>query len=62
MDDYLTASLPGGYDCVASALSIHHLPDPQKRLYFSHWNTAQCEWVASGFDPAVRRANPRGEQ
>ena len=21
--------------------------DPKKRLFFSHWNTAQCEWVAS---------------
>ena len=37
-------------------------PDPQKRLFFSHWNTAQCEWVASGFDPAVRNSMPRGDQ
>jgi len=36
-------------------------PDPDKRLFFSHWNTAQCEWVASGFDPEVRRNMPRGE-
>jgi len=41
-------------------LALHS--DPAVRLYFSHWNTAQCEWVASGFDPAVRRAMPRGEQ
>ena len=37
-------------------------PDPQVRLFFSHWNTAQGEWAASGFDPAVRKAMPRGEQ
>lgn len=34
--------------------------DPAMRLYFSHWNTAQGEWAASGFDPAVRAAMPRG--
>jgi ectoine hydroxylase-related dioxygenase (phytanoyl-CoA dioxygenase family) len=37
-------------------------PDPKTRLFFSHWNTAQGEWVASGFDPEVRKAMPRGEQ
>ena len=36
--------------------------DPKERLFFSHWNTAQGEWVASGFDPEVRAAMPRGEQ
>ena len=36
--------------------------DPAVRMFFSHWNTAQCEWVASGFDPDVRKAMPRGEQ
>lgn len=36
--------------------------DPEMRRYFSHWNTAMCEWVASGFDPQVRKAMPRGEQ
>lgn len=41
-------------------LALHS--DPDTRLFFSHWNTAQCEWVASGFDPAVRAAMPRGEQ
>ena len=41
-------------------LALH--PDPQTRLFFSHWNTAQCEWVASGFDPQVRKSMPRGEQ
>lgn len=40
-------------------LALH--PDPKKRLFFSHWNTAQCEWVASGFDPEVRKTMPRGE-
>ena len=41
-------------------LALHR--DPEVRLFFSHWNTAQCEWVASGFDPEVRRSMPRGEQ
>ena len=41
-------------------LALH--PDPKKRLFFSHWNTAQCEWVASGFDEQVRKSMPRGEQ
>ncbi|MFI4973521.1 MAG: phytanoyl-CoA dioxygenase family protein [Caulobacterales bacterium] len=36
--------------------------DPKIRLFFSHWNTAQGEWVASGFDPEVRKSMPRGEQ
>ena len=36
--------------------------DPKKRLFFSHWNTAQCEWVASQFDVEVRKSMPRGEQ
>lgn len=41
-------------------LALH--PDPATRLFFSHWNTAQCEWVASGFDPEVRKSMPRGHQ
>ncbi len=41
-------------------LALHE--DPKKRLFFSHWNTAQGEWVASGFSDEVRRAMPRGEQ
>lgn len=40
---------------------VHH-EDPAIRRFFSHWNTAQGEWVASGFDPEVRKAMPRGEQ
>ncbi len=39
---------------------IEH-PDPMLRRYFSHWNSAQGEWVASGFAPEVRAAMPRGE-
>ena len=41
-------------------LALH--ADPRKRLFFSHWNTAMCEWVASGFDPAMRSIMPRGEE
>jgi len=36
--------------------------DPATRLFFSHWNTAMGEWAATGFDPEVRKAMPRGEQ
>lgn len=36
-------------------------PDPKVRRFFSHWNTAQGEWAASGFDREVRRGMPRGE-
>ena len=36
--------------------------DPATRLFFSHWNTAMGEWVASGFDPEVRKSMPRGHQ
>jgi hypothetical protein len=45
---------------IPERLAFH--PDPAIRLFFSHWNTAQGEWVASGFDPEVRKAMPRGEQ
>ena len=41
-------------------LALH--PDPARRLFFSHWNTAQCEWVASGFADAVRASMPMGHQ
>lgn len=41
---------------------LAHHPDPATRRFFSHWNTAQGEWAASGFDPEVRKAMPRGEQ
>jgi ectoine hydroxylase-related dioxygenase (phytanoyl-CoA dioxygenase family) len=36
--------------------------DPAMRLFFSHWNTAQGEWVASGFSDEIRKSMPRGEQ
>jgi hypothetical protein len=41
-------------------LALHS--DPNVRMFFSHWNTAQGEWAASGFDPGVRDAMPRGRQ
>ena len=41
-------------------LALH--ADPKKRLFFSHWNTAQCEWVASGFSDEVRISMPRGNK
>ena len=33
--------------------------DPAKRKFFSHWNTGQCEWVASDFSMEVRAQHPR---
>ncbi len=36
--------------------------DRATRLFFSHWNTAQGEWAASGFSDDVRKSMPRGEQ
>ena len=61
-DRYVRAPTPvlTDWNLFPERLALH--PDPQIRLFFSHWNTAQGEWVASGFDPAVRRAMPRGEQ
>jgi hypothetical protein len=58
---YLRAPSPAlsDWNLFPERLALH--PDPQIRLYFSHWNTAQGEWVASGFDPDVRRAMPRGD-
>ena len=41
-------------------LAMH--ADPAKRRFFSHWNTAQCDWVASGFDESIRESMPRGHQ
>ena len=41
-------------------LALH--PDPKTRLFFSHWNTAQCEWVASGYADRIRESMPRGSQ
>ena len=38
-------------------LTLH--PVPKTKLFFSHWNTAQCEWVATGFADHVRESMPR---
>jgi ectoine hydroxylase-related dioxygenase (phytanoyl-CoA dioxygenase family) len=61
-DRYIRPPSPALTDWVLipERLALH--ADPKQRLYFSHWNTAQGEWAASGFDPAVRAAMPRGEQ
>jgi hypothetical protein len=48
------------WNLIPERLALH--PDPATRRFFSHWNTAQGEWVASGFDPELRKAMPRGEQ
>ena len=48
------------WNLIPERLALH--PDPKTRAFFSHWNTAQGEWAASGFDPEVRKAMPRGEQ
>ena len=34
--------------------------DPDKRRFFSHWNTAMCEWAASDWSDDVRAMMPRG--
>lgn len=34
--------------------------DPDKRRFFSHWNTAMCEWAASDWCDKVRAKMPRG--
>jgi len=48
------------WNLIPERLALH--PDPSTRLYFSHWNTAMGEWAATGFEPEVRKAMPRGEQ
>ncbi len=59
---YVRAPSPSltNWNLIPERLAFH--PDPATRLFFSHWNSAQCEWVASGFDSNVRQAMPRGEQ
>jgi hypothetical protein len=59
---YIRAPTPAlaDWNLIPERLALH--PDPKIRLYYSHWNTAMGEWAASGFDPDVRRAMPRGEQ
>jgi hypothetical protein len=61
-DRYVRAPSPvlTDWNLFPERLALH--ADPKVRLLFSHWNTAQGEWAASGFDPDVRRAMPRGEQ
>ena len=34
--------------------------DPGVRKFFSSWNTAMCEWAASGWSDEVRQQMPRG--
>ena len=48
------------WNLIPERLAMH--PDLATRRFFSHWNSAQGEWAASGFDPEVRKAMPRGEQ
>jgi len=60
-DRYIRAPSPvlTDWNLFPERLALH--PDPAIRMFFSHWNTAQGEWAASGFDPMVRKAMPRGE-
>jgi hypothetical protein len=46
------------WNLIPERLALHE--DPRLRLFFSHWNSAQGEWVAQNFDPLVRAAMPRG--
>ena len=61
-DRYFRAPSPAltDWNLIPERLACHS--NPATRLFFSHWNSAQGEWAASGFDPAVRAAMPRGEQ
>lgn len=61
-DRYMRAPAPVLTDWNLFPARLALSPDPATRLFFSHWNTAMGEWAASGFDPAVRKAMPRGEQ
>lgn len=61
-DRYVRAPSPVLTDWNLFPQRLAMSPDPATRLFFSHWNTAQGEWAASGFDPEVRKAMPRGEQ
>lgn len=60
-DRYVRAPSPPltDWNLFPERLAMH--PDKKKRLFFSHWNSAQGEWAASGFDDEVRSAMPRGE-
>jgi hypothetical protein len=35
--------------------------DPEEKLFFSHWNTAQCEWAAVDFSFLGRARHPRSQ-
>jgi hypothetical protein len=61
-DRYIRSPTPAlaDWNLIPERLALH--ADPATRLFFSHWNTAQGEWAASGFDPEVRNAMPRGDQ
>jgi len=61
-DKYVRAPSPPltNWNLFPERLALHS--DPGTRRFFSHWNTAQGEWVASGFDPLLRKSMPRGEQ
>ncbi|HWE99060.1 MAG TPA: hypothetical protein VG248_04620 [Caulobacteraceae bacterium] len=59
---YIRAPSPALADWNLAPERLALSPDPATRLFFSHWNTTMGEWAASGFDPDVRRAMPRGEQ
>ena len=59
-DRYVRSPSPAltDWNLFPERLAMH--ADPVKRRFFSHWNTAQGEWVASGFDEEFRSGMPRG--
>lgn len=59
-DRYVRSPSPAltDWNLFPERLAMH--PDPVKRRFFSHWNTAQGEWAASGFDEEMRSLMPRG--
>jgi len=61
-DRYMRAPSPPLTDWNLFPERLVHHEDEAVRLFFSHWNTAQGEWVASGFADEVRAAMPRGYQ
>ena len=58
---YVRAPSPNltDWNLIPKRLALH--PDPEMRLFFSHWNSAQCEWAAQNFDPEIRALMPRGD-
>lgn len=61
-DKYMRAPTPALTDWNLFPERLVKSEDQGTKRFFSHWNTAMCEWAASNFDPEVRRAMPRGEQ